>query len=537
MATNGSFAQQEQYKSVAEQAGTVATEAVDASGATNDLSKDEVGWYFVEQYYTTLSKSPDRIHLFYNKRSQFVSGIEAEVANVSVGRQAIQDRIKQLDFHDTKVRVSNVDSQASSENIVIQVIGELSNKAAEPKKFVQTFVLAQQPTGYFVLNDIMRYIDEENDAETGAAAETAEEPSTEAPAAAEPANEESVEAVETVKEPSNVADASAAEQKVEEAQVIDEQPEVNGDEAAEPTEAEKPSTTVDKVDPEATAQELAEEDAKEPEKPQDPAPTPVAEKNSASLAEPVVAEPTGPPKPMTWASRAAAAAGPRPVVPLPKTATPPAQSQNRAPAPAAAAAAPTPAAAAPAAASQTPAAVAQPSAPAAAAAPTEAAPKDAAGWQTAGSDSKRQNRPQSISANPVEKDGTLGYVKYVTDKVQDAELRKALEAHGELAYFDINRQKNCAFVEYKTSEALLAALTANPHVVGGESIVVEQRRPKAAQFGGNFAGGRGGSQRGRGGFDGNRGGSQGNPRGGFSGQNRGRGGAARGRGNAQATTA
>jgi hypothetical protein len=63
MATNGSFAQQEQYKSVAEQAGTVATEAVDASGATNDLSKDEVGWYFVEQYYTTLSKSPDRIHV------------------------------------------------------------------------------------------------------------------------------------------------------------------------------------------------------------------------------------------------------------------------------------------------------------------------------------------------------------------------------------------------------------------------------------------------------------------------------------------
>lgn len=445
--------------------------------------------------------------------------------------QAIQDRIKQLDFHDTKVRVSNVDSQASSENIVIQVIGELSNKAAEPKKFVQTFVLAQQPTGYFVLNDIMRYIDEENDAETGAAADAAEEPSTEAPAVVESAKEEPVEAAETAKESSNVADTTAVEQ---EAQVSDDKPDVNGGENVEPIEAEKPSITVDKVDPEATARELAEEDAKEPEKPQDPTPTPVVEKASAPLTEPVVSEPTGPPKPMTWASRAAAAAGPRPVVPLPKTATPPAQAQNRAPAPAAAPAAP-------AAASQPSGATAQPPAPAAAAAaaaaPTEAAPKDASGWQTAGSDSKRQNRPQSISANPVEKEGTLGYVKYVTDKVQDSELRKALEAHGELAYFDINRQKNCAFVEYKNAEALLAALSANPHVVSGESIVVEQRRPKAAQFGGNFPGGRGGSQRGRGGFDGNRGGSQGNPRGGFSGQNRGRGGAARGRGNAQATTA
>jgi hypothetical protein len=26
-------------------------------------SKDEVGWYFVEQYYTTLSKSPEKLHV------------------------------------------------------------------------------------------------------------------------------------------------------------------------------------------------------------------------------------------------------------------------------------------------------------------------------------------------------------------------------------------------------------------------------------------------------------------------------------------
>src|ERR1700712_4127425 len=77
----------------------------------------------------------------------------------------IQERIRELDFQDCKVRVSNVDSQASFENIVIQVIGETSNKSAELKKFVQTFVLAQQPTGYFVLNDIFRYINEEGDEE------------------------------------------------------------------------------------------------------------------------------------------------------------------------------------------------------------------------------------------------------------------------------------------------------------------------------------------------------------------------------------
>ncbi|KAK7225591.1 hypothetical protein V2G26_013594 [Clonostachys chloroleuca] len=520
MATNGSFTHQEQYKAPADQS-SAPSDVVSTAGSNNNLSKDQIGWIFIEQYYTTLSKTPERLHLFYHKRSQFVAGVEAQLADVSVGRQAIQERIKKLDFQDTKVRVSNVDSQASFDGIVIQVIGEVSNKAGEPKKFVQTFVLAQQPTGYFVLNDILRYIDDEDQVpqETAQANTTeAQEAAVEAEPAAEP--EKPVEAAS--EDPSPALDVKAVEQKLEEA---------SSEEAAqvaeEKVEAEKPATKAEaaKPDPETTAKDLAEEDAKAAEKPQDPAPSPAAKE----IAQPEAAapEPTGPPKPMTWASRAAAAAGPRPVVPLPKTATPPAQSQSRAPAPAAA----------PAAAAAQPAAPAEKAAAPAAAAPAaEAQSKDASGWQTAGADSKRQNRPQSISAAPVDKEGTLGYVKYVTDKVQDGELKKALEAYGELAYFDINRQKNCAFVEYKTAEGLQAALGASPHSVNGEQIIVEQRRPKANTYGNNFSGGRGGSQRGRGGFDGNRNGGQGGNRGNFSGQNRGRG-APRGRGGAQAQNA
>lgn len=66
MATNGNFAQQEQYKSAPEQytATSGATESTAGSSSGNDhLSKDEVGWYFVEQYYTTLSKSPEKLHV------------------------------------------------------------------------------------------------------------------------------------------------------------------------------------------------------------------------------------------------------------------------------------------------------------------------------------------------------------------------------------------------------------------------------------------------------------------------------------------
>lgn len=31
--------------------------------SASEIPKDEVGWYFVEQYYTTLSKSPERLYV------------------------------------------------------------------------------------------------------------------------------------------------------------------------------------------------------------------------------------------------------------------------------------------------------------------------------------------------------------------------------------------------------------------------------------------------------------------------------------------
>lgn len=398
---------------------------------------------------------------------------------------------------------------------MIQVIGEVSNKAGEPKKFIQTFVLAQQPSGYFVLNDIWRYINEEGEEVNEEAEISADRPNADVTSAV-PAEPEAEQPVEAPKEQSPQVDADVVDSKLKEA-AEPETADANGVAAPAAVDAAPAQPEASKADPVATAQELAEEDAKQPEKPTDPTPTPSAKPASKPEAP---AEPAAPPKPMTWAGRAAAAAGPRPVVPLPKTATPPAQNQSRAPAPAASPAAP----------------AAQPKTAAAAPAATEAPAKDNSGWQTAGADSKRQNRPQSVSAPPAEKEGTLGYVKFVTDKVQDADLKKALEAHGELAYFDINRQKNCAFVEYKTPEGYHAALNSNPHTVNGEQIIIEQRRPKQNAYGGaGYGPGRGGARNGgRGGFEGRQG--QGNARGNF-GQGRGRGGAPRGRGGAQAANA
>ena len=32
-----------------------------SSGGNDSIPKDEVGWYFVEQYYTTMSRSPEKL--------------------------------------------------------------------------------------------------------------------------------------------------------------------------------------------------------------------------------------------------------------------------------------------------------------------------------------------------------------------------------------------------------------------------------------------------------------------------------------------
>lgn len=59
MATNGNFAQQELQSAH----GQPISSGADASATYPDIKKDEVGWYFVEQYYTTLSRAPEKLHV------------------------------------------------------------------------------------------------------------------------------------------------------------------------------------------------------------------------------------------------------------------------------------------------------------------------------------------------------------------------------------------------------------------------------------------------------------------------------------------
>ncbi|KAL8708193.1 MAG: hypothetical protein Q9220_006863 [cf. Caloplaca sp. 1 TL-2023] len=504
--------------------GSTAASATSAEG-TSHVPKDEVGWYFVEQYYTTLSKNPEKLHLFYNKRSQFVSGVEAEKVSVSVGKLAIAERIKELDIQDCKVRVSNVDSQESFKNIVVQVIGEMSNKAAPHRKFVQTFVLAEQPNGYFVLNDIFRYIeDEEEDFESEEPAAIQAAGTEELPATLT-SSDNPVEQQRGAEEVDHKLEAELETEKAAPEEPTPQVPAANGTAGEAPAQDEtenEPATAAsvnneeNEVDPESAEKSVQQEEvaAAEPEKPKDPDPTPIAsppKPTQAAPAAPTQAQtPAAPPKPAapkTWANLVAANHVAPPAVPSPAPSASPAPSQPKN---------------APAASGQSTNA---PAAPADDAQP-RGQQSGSAGWQTAGPDSnRRQARGQSISGN-TDRETIHGYVKNVTDKVDASILKSTLIKFGKLAYFDVSRPKNCAFVEFETLEGYNAAVAANPHSIGGEQIFVEERRPRTAGYGGFNP--RGGMRGGRGGAD-NRAGGQG--RGNFS-KDGGRGGfVPRGRGN------
>ncbi|TFL01656.1 hypothetical protein BDV98DRAFT_548291, partial [Pterulicium gracile] len=156
------------------------------TNSDSSVVPSEVGWQFVPQYYTFVNKHPQRLHCFYTKTSTFIHGTEGEEITPCHGQQEIHAKITSIGFEDCKVFIHSVDAQSSANGgIILQVIGEMSNNAEPWRKFVQTFFLAEQPNGYFVLNDIFRFLkeespegDEASEAESDAAA-TEESPAVE----------------------------------------------------------------------------------------------------------------------------------------------------------------------------------------------------------------------------------------------------------------------------------------------------------------------------------------------------------------------
>lgn len=130
------------------------------------ISAQTVGNQFVSQYYTVLHSSPKRLHRFYADAST-MTHVDVRVEHGSItqnlktatGQKMIQETVMNLNFEDTMTEIYSVDSQYSlSGGVVVQVTGALQNKEGLKRAFAQTFFLAVQEKGYYVLNDIFRYL-------------------------------------------------------------------------------------------------------------------------------------------------------------------------------------------------------------------------------------------------------------------------------------------------------------------------------------------------------------------------------------------
>lgn len=214
----------------------------------------------------------------------------------------------------------------------LQVIGEQSNRGGAWRKFSQTFFLAEQPNGYFVLNDICRYIKEEGDEEEVEADLTT---STDAPATGEDAlfadttfaPEPSFSATDNVPNPLDItsdehqgnAQGFPSFQPEPTASLTNGFHHVEVPETPDPVDLaiapEEDAAEAHEAEPEASApvEEVVLEAASEPEEVSEPAPTPAplppataeAELASAPAAAPVEQAPLSTPTPKSWASLAA----------------------------------------------------------------------------------------------------------------------------------------------------------------------------------------------------------------------------------------
>lgn len=127
------------------------------------ITPELVGWQFIQQYYPRLNREPEKLYQFYNKASSLLHGHEDDTSSeVSHGQAEIRAKVSAENFKGCKVVVCSADSLESADGgVLVQVVGEISWPELQSQKFVQTFFLGKQDTGYFVLNDILRILKDE----------------------------------------------------------------------------------------------------------------------------------------------------------------------------------------------------------------------------------------------------------------------------------------------------------------------------------------------------------------------------------------
>jgi len=256
-----------------------------------------IGWEFVQEYYTVMHDHPDLLYKFYGNNSYFCYGLESDSTPYCHGKAEIKKRISDIDYKDCKVVVSNVDSQPSNDGgIIVQVLGEMLNRDDQAIKFAQTFFLAVQPGGFYVLNAIFRHLKDEINDECEELIQQTEEEKEEVkkePVKVEesPAKQEKVDAKETKPVVEEAKPAAAKEKKTEVTNSNTKQPVSNNNAVSA---SQKTVPVANKEGPASATSAPAKETSSE-------APKPTAAKVAAA-AETKPATAPAPSRPMTYSS-------------------------------------------------------------------------------------------------------------------------------------------------------------------------------------------------------------------------------------------
>ncbi|ETW09270.1 hypothetical protein H310_01669 [Aphanomyces invadans] len=120
-----------------------------------------VGNTFVKQYYNLLTESPEKLHRFYKEESTFSHGHGSHPEESVSGQAAINSTILKKHYNGAVVQLDHgsIDCQGSQQGgVVVLVTGVITLQRSSPAHFVQSFFLAVQENGYFVLNDVLRIL-------------------------------------------------------------------------------------------------------------------------------------------------------------------------------------------------------------------------------------------------------------------------------------------------------------------------------------------------------------------------------------------
>ncbi|KAG6426961.1 hypothetical protein SASPL_111200 [Salvia splendens] len=124
------------------------------------VTASQVGSYFVQQYYQVFQQQREYVHQFYNDSSSMMR-VDGEFSESATDVMKIHEVLMSLNF--LRIEIKTIKSLESwNGGVLVVVTGSVKLRDFSYwRKFVQTFFLAPQEKGYFVLNDMFHFADDE----------------------------------------------------------------------------------------------------------------------------------------------------------------------------------------------------------------------------------------------------------------------------------------------------------------------------------------------------------------------------------------